>query len=153
MNRKDLYRQRRFRLILACCLPLFLALSLINGCKQGSEPGPGVSNSGRSGGEMEGGKAPPPSMGPREVFGSPLLGEGQSWSRTFDRTGRYSFQCGPHPSMTGELTIAEDGTPIQVQTVIQNYMFQPYDLVIPKGSTVTWTNTDLQFHSVVLMSL
>jgi hypothetical protein len=35
-----------------------------------------------------------------------LIGQGQTYSRTFTEPGRYAYFCDPHPSMTGEVVVA-----------------------------------------------
>ena len=32
---------------------------------------------------------------------------GESWQRVFDRPGRYSYSCGPHPEMNGLVLVTE----------------------------------------------
>lgn len=31
----------------------------------------------------------------------------ESWSRRFDKPGRYDYQCGPHPEMKGSILVTE----------------------------------------------
>jgi len=38
-------------------------------------------------------------------FTSPLLSEGESWSRTFDNPGTYAFHCNPHQRMKGTIIV------------------------------------------------
>jgi plastocyanin len=38
-------------------------------------------------------------------FMSPDLGQGGSWSFTFDSTGTYTYQCDFHPGMAGTITV------------------------------------------------
>ena len=33
---------------------------------------------------------------------------GESWSRRFDKPGRYSYHCGPHPEMQGVVEVKAD---------------------------------------------
>ena len=42
---------------------------------------------------------------PGGVFESPLLGQGQSFSYTFNALGTYVYNCGPHPYMTGTIIV------------------------------------------------
>lgn len=37
---------------------------------------------------------------------SPALSKGQSWSKTFDKSGQYSYMCNIHPSMKGTVIVA-----------------------------------------------
>lgn len=46
--------------------------------------------------------------GEAERFDSGELGPGQTFARTFDNPGRWSFYCRPHPNMTGSVTVGED---------------------------------------------
>lgn len=32
---------------------------------------------------------------------------GESWQRTFDQPGTYTYRCGPHPEMTGVVEVAQ----------------------------------------------
>lgn len=32
---------------------------------------------------------------------------GERWSYTFEKTGQYSYHCGPHPEMTGKVVVTE----------------------------------------------
>lgn len=36
---------------------------------------------------------------------SPLLGENESFSHTFDQPGAYAYHCTPHPNMKGLVTV------------------------------------------------
>jgi plastocyanin len=38
---------------------------------------------------------------------SERLFPGDSWQRTFDRPGTYSYACGPHPEMVGRIIVSE----------------------------------------------
>ena len=31
----------------------------------------------------------------------------ETWERTFDRPGTFEYRCGPHPEMTGSVTVVE----------------------------------------------
>jgi plastocyanin len=41
------------------------------------------------------------------VFDSGIMGEGQSFSYTFDKAGEYSYICSPHPNMVGTAVVTE----------------------------------------------
>lgn len=45
-------------------------------------------------------------LGP-EGFESERIFPGESWQRTFDKPGRYSYRCGPHPEMQGVVVVTE----------------------------------------------
>ncbi len=36
----------------------------------------------------------------------PLIGEGETYARTFTEPGRYAYFCDPHPSMTGQIVVS-----------------------------------------------
>ncbi len=38
-------------------------------------------------------------------FESERIFPGESWQRTFDRPGSYSYTCGPHPEMKGQIEV------------------------------------------------
>lgn len=38
---------------------------------------------------------------------SERLFPGESWSRRFDKAGRYDYHCGPHPEMKGSVVVSE----------------------------------------------
>lgn len=38
---------------------------------------------------------------------SERLFPGESWSRRFERPGRYPYQCGPHPEMKGDVLVTD----------------------------------------------
>jgi plastocyanin len=42
-----------------------------------------------------------------DVFASPLLARGESYSFIFNETGKIGYHCAPHPYMTGSITVVE----------------------------------------------
>jgi len=40
-------------------------------------------------------------------FDSGMMGKGQSFSYTFDKTGEYTYHCEPHPNMVGTVVVIE----------------------------------------------
>ncbi len=42
-----------------------------------------------------------------QLFASPLLAPGDTFSYTFDKAGTYPFYCMPHPFMTGSVVVSE----------------------------------------------
>lgn len=44
------------------------------------------------------------------TFDSGNIGQGESFSFTFDEAGTYDFVCTIHPTMTGSITVTEDGS-------------------------------------------
>lgn len=45
-------------------------------------------------------------LGP-EGFESERMFPGESWSRSFDKPGKYTYSCGPHPEMKGLVEVVE----------------------------------------------
>ena len=39
------------------------------------------------------------------IFSGPLLSQGQSYSTTLNTPGTYTYHCGPHPNMKGEIIV------------------------------------------------
>lgn len=96
-------------------------------------------------------------------FDSGILGQGESFSWTFNNAGTYSYSCSFHPNMTG--TVIVTGTPSlpspapshvpesittpgTVSVDIQGYAFNPSTITIPAGTTVIWTQMDSTDHTV-----
>lgn len=49
-----------------------------------------------------------PDSGDSDAFqGSELLSQGATYSFTFNTPGTYTYHCGPHPQMTGSVTVTE----------------------------------------------
>src|SRR5690606_9534210 len=46
----------------------------------------------------------------------PIMNQGESYSRTFDAAGTYSYLCGVHPSMSGSVTVAAAQAPTATST-------------------------------------
>jgi plastocyanin len=44
-----------------------------------------------------------------DLWDSPLLGPGETWTRTFEETGRYTYTCTPHPFMEGTIIVTQNG--------------------------------------------
>ena len=40
-------------------------------------------------------------------FESERIFPGESWQRTFDKSGTYAYSCGPHPEMKGKIEVTE----------------------------------------------
>lgn len=41
----------------------------------------------------------------QDLWESPLIGPGETWSRTFEEPGSYDFHCTPHPFMEGTIIV------------------------------------------------
>jgi len=44
-----------------------------------------------------------------DALDSPLLGEGETFTKTFDAPGEYFYYCKPHPNMQGLVTVRASG--------------------------------------------
>jgi plastocyanin len=112
---------------------------------------------------------------PAGVFDSKTLQQGQTFSLTFTKAGKYDYQCAIHPMMTGTIVVTEAGQAPAVMTAanaaqpatmnmtgtltttiaaaepnhvnIQNYAFNPAVLTVTVGMSVTWTNLDPVGHT------
>ncbi|MBI4334412.1 MAG: cupredoxin domain-containing protein [Chloroflexi bacterium] len=105
-------------------------------------------------------------------FDSGLIGNGQSYSRTFTQAGSFTYRCGPHPTMTGVVMVqgwtatptppppptpSPTPTPPAQNPVtppgdvivnISGFAFNPPTVTIAAGATVAWQNLDPASHSV-----
>ena len=71
--------------------------------------------------------------------------------------GRYPFHCKVHPSMRGVLVVEGEepaatrpppaGAPRQVRVEISGFAFDPPEVSVAPGGTVTWKNTDKVPHT------
>ena len=67
----------------------------------------------------------------------------------------YDYMCTVHPFMTGKITITEPAKPVSVdiakgastQSASQKY-FDPQEITVKTGTTVSWTNSDSASHTV-----
>ncbi len=96
-------------------------------------------------------------------FDTGTIAPGESATVTFDEPGSHFYACQFHPEMTGTIFVRdEDGnvpgaTPRAIvattgdangETVsIVNFAFDPAELTVPVGTTVTWENTDTAPHT------
>ena len=97
-----------------------------------------------------------------------VIEPGESASVTFDEAGTFPYSCQIHPVMTGVVIVHDpEGTPAAtpeaspvaspesatpatmagVTVSIVDFAFDPPELEIPAGSTVTWTNRDTAPHT------
>lgn len=96
-------------------------------------------------------------------FDSGILGQGESFSWTFNNAGTYSYSCSFHPNMTGIVIVtgtpsapspapspvpASTMAPGTVSVNIEGYAFNPSTINIPTGTTVIWTQMDSVDHTV-----
>ncbi len=84
------------------------------------------------------------------AFDSGTLNPGQSFTYTFAVPGTYPYYCMIHPFMRGNVTA---GGAVKTASVsIHNFAFQPGDIAVSLGTTVTWTNDDTVAHTVTSLS-
>ena len=93
-------------------------------------------------------------------FDSGILGQGETFSWTFNIAGTYSYSCSFHPNMTGIVIVTETPssapspvpasttTPGTVSVDIYGYAFNPSTITIPTDTTVIWTQMDSVDHTV-----
>jgi len=97
-------------------------------------------------------------------FDSGILGQGESFSWTFNNAGTYSYSCSFHPNMTGMVIVTETSSPAPIPSSspapasitapgtvsvdIIGYAFNPATITIPAGTTVIWTQMDSDDHTV-----
>lgn len=93
-------------------------------------------------------------------FSSPEIAPGQSWSKTFLSASEIAYRCEIHPQvMTGTLvvtgpTIVPPKTEQKVDIVepkstdTQSWAFDPKDITVDVGTTVTWRNLGAANHTV-----
>lgn len=89
-------------------------------------------------------------------FESPVLAPGASFALAFTKPGTYPYRCALHPSaMAGRvvaigpaITEAPKGKAVAiVERGGSDYGFDPQDIVIPVGTTVTWRNNGSVVHT------
>lgn len=80
------------------------------------------------------------------TFDSGNLAPGATFSYMFEEPGTYSYFCTLHREMTGTVTVEEEEPEFDVD--IEGYAFQPVEITISVGSTVTWYNKDADIHTV-----
>jgi plastocyanin len=97
-------------------------------------------------------------------FDTGIIQPGDMVTVTFDTAGTFPYSCQIHPEMTGMIAVQEaTGTPVaspeaatpaaspasggeQVVT-IHDFAFDPADLTVTAGTTVTWVNKDVAPHT------
>ena len=95
-------------------------------------------------------------------FDTGILQPGLIATIIFDEPGTFPFACQIHPEMTGTIEVTggtgtpDSATPAaspattsngEVAVTIENLEFQPKELRIANGSSVTWTNQDAMAHT------
>ncbi len=84
------------------------------------------------------------------AFDSGTLNPGQSFTHRFAEAGAYPYYCMIHTFMRGNVTVT--GVAKTSAVSIHNFAFNPADVTISVGTTVTWTNNDSMAHTVTSLS-
>ena len=93
------------------------------------------------------------------AFDSGRVAPGARWSYTFDKPGTFSYHCGVHSTMTGQIIVTgkpvkEENKDVRVEIVEpdpndqNSWGYKPKDVDIEVGTTVTWVNNGAQTHTV-----
>ncbi len=96
-------------------------------------------------------------------FDTGTIAPGESATVTLDEPGSHFYACAFHPEMTGTIFVRDESgevpgaTPRAVEATgadaggetvsIANFAFDPAELTVPVGTTVTWENTDTAPHT------
>ncbi|MDQ2682724.1 MAG: cupredoxin domain-containing protein, partial [Chloroflexota bacterium] len=91
---------------------------------------------------------------------SNIMDAGDEFSFTFEEPGTYEYICALHPAMTGTIEVREAGigTPVAAGTPlgdaadeatvdIVDFAFEPTEVRVAVGGTVSWTNTGAAPHT------
>jgi plastocyanin len=84
--------------------------------------------------------APPPGGGLELNSGS--LGNGVSYSHTFNSAGTFPYHCDFHPTMRDTIRVDASSPNASVAISITGSAFVPTGSTVVPGGTVTWTNND-----------
>ncbi len=96
------------------------------------------------------------------LFDSGFIASGDTYTRTFDEAGTYQIFCTIHPEMSAEIIVpGGDGAipppappppppPLPAGGDIQifDFGYDPGNVTVPAGSTLTWVNTGVALHTV-----
>lgn len=80
------------------------------------------------------------------LFDSGDIAPGGTYTRTFDTPGNVDYECFYHP-MFGTVTVEPGGLPAASVDVLDN-SFDPPEVTIAPGGSVTWTNRGQATHTV-----
>ncbi len=100
-----------------------------------------------------------------EEFDAGVLDVGSTYAHTFEQPGTFAFVCVLHPDMNGTVIVEGDlpaspsvplpsgsAVPVPsgpvVSATIIDFAFQPPQLEVAAGSTITWVNTGEYPHTV-----
>lgn len=85
-------------------------------------------------------------------FESPTLAPGESYSTRFEEAGVVEYDCEIHPFMTGAIRVSEgdsEATTHEIEIIEgQEWRFDPSQLDVAVGDTVTWRNTGSDSHRI-----
>ena len=83
-------------------------------------------------------------------FDSGQIGEGGSFSYTFEETGTVEYYCSNHsPDMQGQVTVSSDAEASERDTVLmENTQFNPAQITVAPSTEVVWINRDSFSHTV-----
>jgi plastocyanin len=88
-----------------------------------------------------------------------VLAPGATGTVTFDEPGEFAYTCQFHPQMTGTIMVggaeaspmaSPEATPASAGDAVRifNLLYDPAELSVSAGTTVTWTNDDTVSHTV-----
>lgn len=84
---------------------------------------------------------------------SPEMYHNETWNHTFTEPGTFEYHCHPHPWMQASIMVLEaNGTAMNHTITIiepddfEDWSFDPVELTIRAGDTVTWVNAGQQMH-------
>ncbi|MDH5763192.1 MAG: DUF1929 domain-containing protein [Nitrospinota bacterium] len=80
------------------------------------------------------------------LFDSGDLNPGQTFTRNFPAAGTYDYECFYHP-MFGKVNVTGGGAPSANVSILDN-QFDPPEVTIAPGGSVTWTNNGAATHTV-----
>ena len=88
-----------------------------------------------------------PSVG-RPLFDSGTLAPGGTFSHLFADQGTYEYFCKIHPGMRGTVRVTAGGAMARTVSILDApSRFDPDDVTIAPGGTVTWQNGGIQDHT------
>jgi plastocyanin len=81
------------------------------------------------------------------AWDSNILSSGETFSFTFDTVGDFAYHCNVHPSMMAVVHVIAQAAPpappaaaTGPSVTIDNFAFDPADLTVAAGTTVTWNH-------------
>ncbi len=86
--------------------------------------------------------------GAKELDSGTIASGGGQYSHTFNATGTFNYHCTVHSGMNGSVTVVASGSNNGAAVTIQDNSFNPSSVSINVNTTVTWTNTGGNPHTV-----